>query len=251
VTATPIASPSASGATGAAFSDPAQLLAGLGVVLAFGLLAILVVVIFILEAQGRYFQAVERLARRGIVTSPGQTEATIKAGARTQLNAAGQPADITVAGPKYLTVGEPAEYTAKAEGKLTRVTWSTQGADKKPKLEPTTASERVKVTPTESGPFAILATVQAGAAYLAVTAEKPSTAATVLGYVGAGWGSIVVSIVVAAVVAALGIAGVLDGQAIAGIYGALVGYLFGFQLRSAGTGGEGTGTTGGSGSGSA
>jgi hypothetical protein len=221
------------------------------VVLAFGLLAIVVVVIFILLAQGRYFRAVEHLARRGMVTSPGRTEATISGGASPQLTGTGQPADITVAGPKFLTVGEPAEFTATADGKPVKVTWTTQGADKKPKQEPTTVSERVKLTPSEPGPFAVIAKVTAGTAYLAVTAEKPSTTATVLGYVGAGWGSIVISIVVAAVVAALGIAGVLDGQAIAGIYGALVGYLFGFQMRSAaGTAGEGTGSTAGGGPGS-
>jgi hypothetical protein len=242
--ASPTASPITHEMPGASFSDPTQLLLGVGVVLGFGLIAIAIVAIFILLAQGRYFDAVESLARRGMSTSPGQTQATI--GGLTARGGAAAP-DIKVAGPQFLRVGEPVEYTATQNGRSVSVAWEVQGTDTVT-VEPPTG-DRVRVTASEPGPFALVAKVASRPeqpAILVVTAEKSGNAATVLGYVGAGWGAIVVSIVVAAIVAALGIAGVLDGQAIAGIYGALIGYLFGYQLRSAGTssGGGSTDTAG-------
>ena len=239
--ATPTPSPAASG-TGVIFASSGDLLAGLWLVLGFGLFAILIVIIFILLAQNRYFRAVEYLARRGMTSSPGQTQATISGGTDSGL---APPPEITITGPKFLIVGEPSEYAAKAGDDPAPVTWSVQGMDEA-KIDPATASASVKVTPSESGPFAIVATTDDGRrAMLPVMAEKPVIAATVLGYVGAGWGSIVVAIIVAAIVGALGIATVLDGQAIAGLYGALIGYLFGVQLQSGGgTSGAQTGSGG-------
>jgi hypothetical protein len=82
---------------------------------------------------------------------------------------------------------------------------------------------------------------------LAVTASQARVErSTALPFIGPGWGSIVVSVVIAVVVAALGLASVLDGQAIAGLYGALVGYLFGMRT-AAGGGTSGAATNSGAG----
>ena len=243
MTATPVPSPAASGTSGAVFSDPSQLLTGLGIVLAFGLLAMVIVLAFILLAQDRQFDTVEFLARRGLPSTSRDISATIPAVA-AKTGAAAQP-EVKITGPDRIIVGEPADYAAaEQDGKKAPVFWSVAPSDTA-KVEPTTAAAQVKVTVSKPGPVAILAARAKGEApvVLAVTAEKAASSMTVLGAIGAGWGSIVVSIAVAAVVAALGIAGVLDGQAIAGIYGALIGYLFGFQLQSSGSSGSGNAST--------
>ena len=214
--------------------------------LGFGLFAILVVIIFILLAQRRYFRAVEYLAGRGMNSIPGKTEATIPSGQ----GGTGESIDegIVIAGPDTLTVGRSGEYSATMAGRATPVTWTVDPPDRA-NFDPTSPTGTVKVTPSAAGPLKIIANADVGNA-LCVTAEKPAEpAASVLGYVGSGWGSIVVAILVAAVVGALGIAKVLDGQAIAGLYGALLGYLFGVQAHGDGgaSGGQAdqTGGTGG------
>jgi hypothetical protein len=47
----------------------------------------------------------------------------------------------------------------------------------------------------------------------------------VLPFIGAGWGSVVVAIAIAAVTGALGLAGAITGEAVATILGALAGYV--------------------------
>jgi hypothetical protein len=242
VTATPVPSPVASGASGAVFADADKLLTGLGLMLVFGLLAMVVVLTFIYFAKDLEFDTVKFLARRGMASTPRDISATIPAVAPSR-TAQGQP-QINVTGPDRMVVGEPAAYSAAEDGgKKATVTWSFAPSDAA-KVEPMTGA-MTKVTASKPGPLAIIAT-KAGSqssAVLAVMAENPLPAMTVLGSIGAGWGSIIVCIVVAAVVAALGIAGVLDGQAIAGIYGAIIGYLFGSRLQASGSSGTGEAST--------
>lgn len=246
MSASPAASPAASSTPGAIFANPEQLLSGIWLMLGFGLLAIAVVVIFILLAQRRYFQAVEYLARRGMISSPGKTEATI-----TGLHGA-LDTSIVLAGPEILTIGQAGEYSAKTAGQPTAVTWTVDPPDRA-KVDPTTAADSVKVTASTAGPLKITGTAGSqGSADLHVAAQKaPESVASVLGYIGSGWGSVVVAILVAAVVGALGLAKVLDGQAVAGLFGSLLGYLFGVVTRASGgasgQGGQagGTGGTGG------
>jgi hypothetical protein len=230
MTPSPTASPAESG--GAIFANPEQLLAGLWLLLGFGLFAILAVIIFILLAQNRYFRAVEVLARQGMRSTPGESSATIGPIAGqgpTEL----MPADaIEITGPNALTVGKPGFYVAKKGPNPAPVTWSVDPAEGT-KLEPAGQTAAVQITITKAGPTKVIGTSDGDSGTLAVDVQEPADAgSTVLGYIGAGWGSVVVSILVAAVVGALALANVLDGQAVAGLYGALLGYLFGVQVRA-------------------
>jgi hypothetical protein len=110
------------------------------------------------------------------------------------------------------------------------------------KVAPATGATTT-VRASRAGAFRLLATAGDASVEIGVTAEAPPAAPTVLPFIGGGWGSVIVSILVAVIVAVLGLAGVLDGQAIAGLYGVLVGYLFGVKTPTTG-GGDAKGGTG-------
>lgn len=223
-------------ASGSAFSDPGQLLNALALTFIFGLAVILLVVILVLLAQRRYFEAAERLARRGLPSRPGWASATSEPPAADEEGTLGPAAPLlSIAGPDTIVVGTGDTYTATLDGQPTSAAAWSVDPPAAAKVKPATGAT-VTVTASRAGPFRLVATVGDAEVEIGVTAEAPPAAPTVLPFIGGGWGSVIVSILVAVIVAVLGLAGVLDGQAIAGLYGVLVGYLFGVKTPT--TGGE-------------
>ena len=209
---------------------------------------ILLVVILVLFAQNRYFQTVEVLGRLGRDSTPSPSLATATSGTDPAgAFGAGEP-KLEVTGPATVAVAKASEYTAKLDGQpATEATW-TINPPAMAKVEPGKGAS-VKVTPAKAGAFKVTASVGTRTATLDATAQAPAVAGTVLPFIGGGWGSIIVSILVATIVAVLGLARVLDGQAIASLYGALVGYLFGVRTPASGGGGGAGGGGAGAGSG--
>jgi hypothetical protein len=241
------ASPSTSPSSSAVISDPAQLLTAFGLLFVFGAVIVLMIVGFLFASQRAYFTTVRGLARSGHVSKPAAVSATTGQGGAGSLGPGGGGGELAIAGSPTLTVGTPSTYAVTLDGAPSDATW-TADPGAAAAIAPTTGSS-VSVVALQPGSIKLAATVGGQTVTLTVTAEARVESAITLPFIGPGWGSIVVSIVIAVVVAALGLAGILDGQAIAGLYGALVGYLFGVRTGAGGapTGGASndSGTSGG------
>jgi hypothetical protein len=246
--AEPTPAPSGSAAsnpnTAPVFADPVQMLNSFALLLGFALIVVLLVVVLVLLAQSRYFDAVERLAKRGMTSKPEQVSATGSTPAAEVDGVEGvadaQPTPtLTIAGPDVITVGTPGSYRAEASGgpSASNTVWTVVPSDRA-KVEPATGAS-AKVTASSAGPFILNAKLNEMPASFAVSAELPKADSTVLPFIGGGWGSIIVSIVVAVFVAVLGVAKILDGQAIAALYGTLMGYVLSRKPSGGGTGGGG------------
>jgi hypothetical protein len=244
--ADPSPSPSAATtASSAVISDSAQLLTAFGLLLLFGALVVLMVVAFLYVSQRAYFNAVGGLARSGLISKPAPVSATAGQGGAASLGRGGGTGELAIAGSPTLSVGSPSTYVVTLGGAPTDGAWTADPAAAA-RITPTTGSS-VSVEALQAGSIKLSAAAGGQTVTLGVTAEPPAEGSTALPFIGPGWGSIVVSIVIAVVVAVLGLAGILDGQAIAGLYGALVGYLFGVRTGAGGasSGGANEGASGG------
>jgi hypothetical protein len=237
----PSASPAAAGAP-AGLSEPGQLLGAFALLLLFGAFVLVGIVAYLMNEQRLYFGAVRGLARRGLTSRPVEVSATLP----DRADAAGEAAALSVSGPASVSVGKPAKYTATSGADPAAApTWTIEPADIAV-VAPSTGVD-VQVVAVKVGSFKLSAKGSGGETVtLTIAAEDGvGNGATQLPFVGAGWGSIVVALVIAVLVAALGLVRILDGQAIAGLYGTLAGYLFGVFTTS---GGATSGATGGTGS---
>jgi hypothetical protein len=198
-----------------------------GLALLFGLVAAGGVLLFVRDDRAATLKTYEKLVKSGAtvqviqvsaqdgagVAIPGAAEAEIVPGPQ-----------VTIDGPDIVVVGKPAEFVAKNnDGGQVVATWTADPADAtEPLGEPTS---RLTLTATQSGTFSLTASA-AGAAAIPkhVTATVADVRGQPLPFVGAGWGSIVVVIVIAAVTGALGLSGQLNGEAVATILGTLAGY---------------------------
>lgn len=99
---------------------------------------------------------------------------------------------------------------------------------------------RVRIIASESGVYVLRGSctidgvTYAGEVSVIALERAPGKILTIP-WVGAGYGSILISVIVVGVLLILGLTEVLEGDAIAPILGALIGYIFG---KSAGGGGE-------------
>ena len=228
----------------AVFTDPVQLLNAFALLFLFGAFVVLAVVVYLIVTDRAFYQAVGAARGRGQPVTVSEVSATAGPAAQS-LGQGGTPPDLTVSGPASVTVGTPVGYAAKlGDAAADAATWTAEPADAAA-IGPSTGGA-VRVVAIKAGPIKLTAANGLQRATLSITAEAPPSRGIALPFVGGGWGTIVVSTVIVVVAAALGVGGVLGGQAIAGLYGALVGYLFGMRP---GSGGSGSGGTGGSGSG--
>ena len=227
------------------FTDPIQLLNAIALLLLFAVIVTGLIVLYLRQAQDRYFLASERLGRLGIVTSPEviSTTAAAATGSLESAAAAGAATSLTVTGPTRLTVGVAAEYQAAAEGgDLATTAWAATPDDA---LElSATTGERITVTPRKPGPASLTVTLDGNSVAIVVTVEPAPTPTrgTTLPFVGAGFGSVLAAVIIAVLITILGIARVLGPEAIASLLGTLAGYLFG--LRVGGGGGSQSGAGG-------
>jgi hypothetical protein len=242
-----------------AFTEAGQLLAAVALILLFGGFLFTGIVLYLVHEQRRYFDAVEHLAERGIGSEPVHVSSTVPGAPPAADPVTGEqpPADaseeFSIDGPAEVAVGTAADYRATVGAGAAEAAWSVRPAELAA-VAPATGST-VAVVAVKPGPFRLTAAHPDGRTVtLGLTAAATRDRdATKLSRVAFGWGSIVIALAIAILVGVLGMAQVLDGQAIAGIYGTLAGYLFGVVASRGGSGEEqastpaGGGTTGGTG----
>jgi hypothetical protein len=232
--------------------------------LAFALLALAILFLYTYKIQSKSYDVLEGLGRLGRavrVTSPAPFA---RPGAEKEsLRSAGLV--LKIEGPGVVTVGvESAEFTATIEDGTAphEAQWSVApvtAATVNPKTGP-----RVKVTAATVGAFTLSAEVPATqnadtsaklsteviasltrevVARLApeaiapvargevqVAAVLPEINAIELPFVGRGYGSMAMAIVLVAAVIILGLAGTLSGEGVATLLGGLLGYIFGVAV---------------------
>ena len=144
--------------------------------------------------------------------------------------------ELTVDGPVDLTVGTEAQYSVKAStdgATLTEVVWSVVPADAAT-LTSVEGSATTMLTPKVAGALAIHVSAMVnnagppskGTGIKTVTAAEATGKLTTLPFIGVGYGTLVLAIVLLTLVAVLGLNDVLSGDVVATLFGTLAGYIF-------------------------
>ena len=188
------------------------------VLVAAAVLSLAMMLWFNRDALRRYYDTASELARGGIKSTPVE----IPGQEPEELTAKGEAAKpISMKGPAATVVGSSAEYEVVGDPKPGSATWS---------LEPEQAGalnpkEGVKITltPAKAGVWTLKADAGGGrTAEMNIAVTDPPSEIK-LPFVGRGYGTIALGIVAIFAVMGLGLAGVLGGEAIATLFGGLVG----------------------------
>ena len=232
--------------------------------LVFALLALAILFLYTYKIQSKSYDVLEGLGRLGRAVKVTSPAPFARPGTERESFMSAEPV-LKIEGPGVVTVGvESAEFTAtmgdgtspdEAQWSVTPATAAT--------VNPKSGS-RVKVTAATVGAFTLAAEVPATptadtsaklspeviasltpevVARLApeavapvarcevqVAAVLPEVNAIELPFVGRGYGSLAMAIVLVAAVIILGLAGTLSGEGVATLLGGLLGYIFGVAV---------------------
>lgn len=228
--ADPTATPGSSGSTSTTTTTTGSSEEiGLGfAALGFGFVAVVSVLIFVRRDRKQALDVQQQLVVSGVPVQPQQVQAGAAGGAppvAVVAPAAPGPNQIVIEGPDHLRVGQTVDFIARQQGNQTVVPWVAQPADIL--RLPAETTSRASITMLKAGQvtlFAGAAGPDRGVRQLLVSPASSATAQGLL-FIGAGWGTVVVAIVIASVTTALGLSGALAGEAVATILGGLVGYV--------------------------
>lgn len=135
----------------------------------------------------------------------------------------GSPAvRVSISGPASVVVGIPSTFRAEASDAEVAVTWTADPQDAVAPL-PKDASADVVVTPLRPASIILAATFDSTTLKRTLQALPQTGTRESVPFLGTGWGSITIVVLVGTATLVLAILGVLDGQATAGILGTLAG----------------------------
>jgi hypothetical protein len=190
------------------------------VLIAASVISVGMVLWFTRDLVGRYYATASRLARGGLNPEPQE----VQAGGPMQIGGTETAASTPVYSIKGATagvVGHASNYEARMDGKPVDATWS---------LDPTDAGavnprqgSSTKLTPAKTGITKVIATAGGQSPSLEVAVVEPKGSTTKLPFVGRGWGGIAAGIVAVFTLFGLGLAGRLSSDALATLFGALLG----------------------------
>lgn len=206
-------------------------------VLTFALLVIVAVLAYLYGADREYTTLAKLSVRRlGIVPPARDIPPLARQADRVDAVDAGAPPPVSIAGPSVLMIGAAQAYTASTQAGPVAADWTVtpEGLTIAP-----THGETVQLTATKLGTYVLSATVTGQATpgritVVALEAAKDSTGGAVP-FIGAGYGTVLLAVVLVALATVLGLVGVLDGTALGTLLGAIVGYVF---VRGASGGGS-------------
>jgi hypothetical protein len=248
--------------------DPQQLPWLIVATFLFALLALGMLFLYTYKIQSRSYVAMEKLGRLGKTVTVTSTAPFVRAGDEKESLRSAEPV-LMVAGPSVVTVGvESAEFTATVGNEVAppETRWTVT-----PGTAATVNSKNgpvVKVTAAKGGAFTLTAEVSAAPhdklssrvspealadlsaeaiarlnpeavrpgkiwTEVQVAAIEPVFNAVEVPFVGRGYGSMAMAIVLVAAVIILGLAGTLSGEGVATLLGGLLGYIFGVAVPSA------------------
>jgi hypothetical protein len=227
--------------------------------LLFALLALAMLFFYNYKIQSRSYSALERLGRLGKTVKVTSSAPFVRPDSDKESFRSAVPV-LKIEGPGVVTVGvESAEFTATLgnEPSPPETKWTVTPATAAT-LSPNGST--VKVIATVAGAFTIAAEVSAASdanlspeartvlrpeviaglkppasvrGELQVAAISQEAEAIELPFIGGGYGSIAMAIILVAAVIILGMAGVLGGESVATLLGGLLGYIFGVAVPPA------------------
>jgi hypothetical protein len=203
-------------------------------VLVFGLLVILMLFGYLAWAEDRYFNFAKSFLRR-TGRAPPTRDVPARLLLTTLLETKAGTASLVIDMPHALTVGEEQPAHAKLGDKAVVAKWT---------VDPSTGltidpaeGETVKVKAEEAGTYKVTATAAGHSITAPVTVAEAENGGDRGGvpFVGAGYGTILIAIVLIVAATVLGLLDILDSQALATLFGALAGYVF---VKGASGGGD-------------
>lgn len=218
-------------------------------VLLFGLLVIVAMLIYLYAIQSRHYETVDAIVSVGGDIPPAVSVGTFA------LDRGDVP--VTIDGPGIVTVGKPAAFTARQGSTEVIVDWSVEPARENApagaSVDPANGAT-TKLTATTAGSYKLTAKLQGQMAdqvtVMAVAPAGGGSGGAGLAFIGEGYGTLVLAIVVLAAATVLGILDILDGAALATLFGTIVGYIFvKGAVATSGGGGQAGGAQGGGGQG--
>jgi hypothetical protein len=234
VTPTPTTGTSGAGTgTSAVFVPTNLLIFFLLLLLIFGLILIVGILIYVYKIQLKYYATTQSLSQMGVgvKATPISFFGSITAAAAAQ-----QPNKLMIDGPGFVTVGAHADFTVKEElgGNLANdAQWSItpdDAASWSPKM-----GAKVTVLPLKMGPFVLTASAPKAEGAVSVAAVAPQATTEELPFIGQGYGSLVIAVLVVITVILLALTGILTGEAVATLLGGLLGYIFGVTTSTGAT----------------
>jgi hypothetical protein len=212
--------------------------------LLFAMLALAALLLYMYRVQSRYYDIASNIGKLGqtLKTSIVQAFDTAGNGFESAREASSEPAvTLTLTGPGLVEIGQDVEYTAKlSDGTdANAAVWTVE-----PKTAAALRSSKpgsfatAKLTPAIMGAFILSVEVPARGvkAEVNVAAIAPTGGVIEVPFVGRGYGSIAIAIVIIAAVIILALAGVLGAESVGALLAALLGYIFG--VTSASNGGK-------------
>jgi hypothetical protein len=195
------------------------------------------------RVQGRFYDVFEQLALMG--RAPRVMDISAIAQSSIAPLEKQTPNTLEIKGPGLITVGvQSGEYTATLGGQpANQATWTVEPGDAA-SLNPLMGAS-TRLTATKVGAFKLTVTVPEvdKPAVLCVAAVGAQSSPGEMPFVGSGFGSIAIAILLVTTVVLLALRGVLSGEMVATFFGALVGYVFGVR-SGGGTGGTAGGQGG-------
>ncbi len=198
--------------------------------LGFGVVALVPFLIYVWWMQARFYSLTQDQANKGSKVS--FESVPLSARVLESLQATDAPPPI-LEGPVLLTVGEAStDFTVKVAGQdpTTEVSWSILPADAAVALP--SVKGKNQIIAAKPGAFQVVVSVGGQSATLDVAAVAAAPAAELkIPFIGEGFASFYIALVILILVATLGILDILTGEAIATIMGALAGYIFGIGQK--------------------
>ena len=240
---TPAPAQATAGASRGVVVDQSHFLVLLTITLVFALLALGAVFLYTYFIQRKFYDIAANLGQSGKsvqATSVRPWEGAARQEAYVEGETPPVPAPMQISGPASVTVGtESGEFVASwVEGNAPAAdaAWSVDPPNAAV-VNPTSGA-KVKVIAAVAGAFALTASVagqKPGTAQLRVAAVAAQASAVQLPFIGHGYGSIVIAVILIAAVIVLGVGGVLSGEGVATLLGALLGYIFGVTKAATST----------------
>ncbi len=197
-------------------------------VLAFGAFAMFALLWYTGWKQTEFYElAKERLKLGGGGSFSGETVSMAAPTAPAAPGALAAPAPV-ITGPASVILGlKSPEFKVEVGGTqpASGVTWSVTPADAAAVLPSTSGA--TQIVAAKAGALTVSATVNGQTVSLQVAALPDTPPKMKIPFVGGGLGSFYVAIMILALAGTLGILGVLTGEGVATIIGAIAGYIFG------------------------
>ncbi len=201
----------------------------------FGFFVIAALLYYLSQVQDKYYRTSEGLVTLGKAIPTAISIAAIE---RDRDGIEPVP-EVKIEGPGVVVCGQAAQFKAVSGGAEQTVDWAVEHTDVgtgQVGVEPA-SGPRVQVNVVEAGSYKLIAKqgaeVRDEVVFNAVAPESADEKSAGLPFVGEGYGSVLIAVVILSIAGALGFAGVLDSSAIATLLGAIAGYIF-VQANSGG-----------------